>query len=621
MATARQLFDTYREDLFPHYPMVAIPDSISAEEMRRTEPTLFLAVIAAAATKDHSELSAALDKEVLQAYATRSLMQSEKSLELVQALLISAVWYNPPSKFGQLKYYEYINMAATMAMDIGIGTRPVLRRGRFGSNTLTLSNHSGMPPENLIHPAEDAANPDLSMTPRLRGSSADTGSVESRRTFLACYIVCAGLSLSLRRPNLLRASSYIRECVDYLERSPSVLTTDRTLVAWVKLAMIAEEISISFSYDDAGSIASITELRTQLMLTDFEKRLAAWYADVPQDNGSLNIMYYTVRLYLHEIALHIDHSPEDFQAPYQMGTIHPSHCEDIPTRVLASSIAECVTCSHSLLDTFLDMEVDSLRALPVFSYVRVSFAAFVLAKLCLSASHPDSRIGKVMDRSNLKVERYMDRAIFHVREVVGPKGCRVPAIFLALLFKLRQWCMNPEMIGRSLGPTGETSERIPQTATRPREVMAIEGPRFTEHSSSSDSSPQTLAGGQQAAFESVTGVMATDAAYQAMLSSGAPSFSGAYNYTYTTNARDTGPVTGTSAAGNNELQGDEYDQMQLDPEFLASLGDLADGFPEGGLTGLDDWIPGNDFMMGMGQAGSMLDWETHSGAGSGTSMP
>ena len=107
MATARQLFETYRRDLFPFYPMVAIPDSTSAEQMRQTKPTLLLAIIAAAAGKQDADLSATLDQRVLHAYATRNLVRSEKSLELVQALLISAVWYSPPNKFGQLKYYEY----------------------------------------------------------------------------------------------------------------------------------------------------------------------------------------------------------------------------------------------------------------------------------------------------------------------------------------------------------------------------------------------------------------------------------------------------------------------------------------------------------------------------------
>lgn len=79
----------------------------------------------------------------------------------------------------------------------------------------------------------------------------------------------------------------------------------------------------------------------------------------------------------------------------------------------------------------------------MFGYVRVSFAAFVLAKLCLSSAYADSRIGMVLDRRSLKVEEYMDRAILHVRNIIGTQKGRVPSIFLALLFKLRQWCLNP----------------------------------------------------------------------------------------------------------------------------------------------------------------------------------
>lgn len=92
LATARQLFDTYKSDLYPHYPLVFIPSSVTADEMRKTKPALFLAIIAAASSKEDPELAATLDKEILQLYATRSMILSQKSLELVQALLVSAVW-------------------------------------------------------------------------------------------------------------------------------------------------------------------------------------------------------------------------------------------------------------------------------------------------------------------------------------------------------------------------------------------------------------------------------------------------------------------------------------------------------------------------------------------------
>lgn len=602
MATARQLFETYRKDLFPHYPMVHIPDSITADEVRQTKPTLFLAIIAAASGKNNSELSAMLDSEVLQTYATKSLVYSEKSLELVQALLVSAVWYHPPAKFGQLKYYEYIHMAATMAMDIGIGTRKVSHRSRFGSKAI---EREGRKPN--IHPLEDAKNPDLSMTPRSKDQSPDTSSIESRRAFLACYNICSTVSMSLRRPNMLRVSSYVRECLEYIERSPDAVPSDRTLAAWVKLIMIAEEIGNGFAYDDPGGIAAVSELRTQIMLKDFEKRLSKWYTDVPEVdmNESLTMMYYTIRIYLHEVALHVEHSPEDFKAPYQMGPIHSWDGDEIPTQVLAGCVAECITSAHQLLNTFLGLDAERARALPVFSYVRISYAAFVLAKLCLSAAHPGARIGQVLDRSSLKVESFMDRAILHVRAIVGPVKCRIPAVFLALLFKLRQWCMNPAMIELSEDTTALDVGKSANAGSRPEQqdsaTRYIEGPRVMEHVSSDDTSPQTSES-QSESYESM-GDYATrtfgnlDPIIPAVLTpqSNLPEHDGnasaAGASTQGTDIESTGSVP-NSTAGISLPQTSPWlqpnDQMDLDQNFFQFFGDM-NVLSQGGLTGLDDW--------------------------------
>lgn len=495
MATARNLFVNYRKHLAPHYPVVPIPESTTADQIRQEKPTLFLAIIAAAAGAENPDLSAMLDQEVLHTYARKSLVHSEKSLELVQALLVSAVWYHPPNKFGQLKYYEYIHMAVTMALDIGIGARPSKHRSRFGSR----DNQQLQVRKSNVHPLEDAANPDLSLTPRSRDSSPSTTSVESRRTFLACYVVCAGVSLALRRSNMLRANSYIRECLEYLERSSEAVPSDRTLVAWIRLIMIGDEISSSFCYDDPGGVASISELRTQLMLKDFNAKMEKWYTSVPEADltKTLHIMYYSIRLLLFEVALHVDHSPEDFKAPYQMGGILPPDGEDIPTQALAVAIAESITAAHMLLNIFLSIDAEASRALPVFVYVRVSYAAFILTKLCLSNASPSSRIGKVIDRSSLKAEHIMDRAIHHVRAVVGPVRCRVPAIFLALLFKLRQWIQNPGVLLSNLDETVNktawnlTQAMTPEGSDEPQtnKTKYLEGPRVVEQTSSNENSP------------------------------------------------------------------------------------------------------------------------------------
>lgn len=593
---ARQLVECYKNELYHHYAQVYIPPHIGADELRSTKPTLFLAIVAAAANKEHPDLSAVLDKEALQEYADRSVVNSEKSVELVQALLISACWYHPPNKFGDLKYYEYIHMAATMAMDIGIGTRPAKeRRSRFDTK------HSP-----AVHPSEDFGNPDLSMSTREHSRNEEsTATLECRRTFLACYGICVGVSISLRRPAMMRMTSYTRECIEYMERSANAAPGDRMFIAWIRLIVIAEEISNAFSYEDPGDMASILDLRTQLMIKAFAQQLSDWERNVPEEVlcPSLRLMYYTMRMFLHELALHLDHSPEDFKAPYQMGVIHPSEEEeDVPIKALVESTVDLIQSSHALLDAFLGMRVDKARSLPVFAFVRVSFATFVLAKLMLSSTSKHSKLASVIDRSSLKTELYMDKTILFVRGIVGPHGCRVPAIFLALLFKLRQWCNHPELIQQAA--QREPGDIWPEGYENATREMEMQGPRIQEHVSSEDTSPNTGSTpgawnqGQVANYESVSGVDAAKARAHGVDDGEIRVPVSPQDDTFeSSNAANLDDML--EQIGQNDPNAAwpiAADYMDLDSSFLQLWNTDMSNFMDGGLTGLDDWTAFNGDM-------------------------
>jgi len=82
--------------------------------------------------------------------------------------------------------------------------------------------------------------------------------------------------MSMRRPNMLRSNSWLKECLDYVEANANPSYLDNCLVAWVNLLQITEEICSSFSYDDPGNMANIAEPRVQITLSGFEKKLLAW---------------------------------------------------------------------------------------------------------------------------------------------------------------------------------------------------------------------------------------------------------------------------------------------------------------------------------------------------------
>ena len=78
MEVARRLVEHYKRNLYPQYPQVYIP--CNADELRESRPTLFLAVITAGAESEDPDLANALDHEILQEYANRSVVKSEKSV-------------------------------------------------------------------------------------------------------------------------------------------------------------------------------------------------------------------------------------------------------------------------------------------------------------------------------------------------------------------------------------------------------------------------------------------------------------------------------------------------------------------------------------------------------------
>jgi hypothetical protein len=179
MATATALYNVYINELVPHYPAVTFPDWYTAEELRRQRPTLFLAVIAAAAGKTDPELYGLLNTEVLQVYATRTVISGEKSLELVQSMLITTVWYYPSGPFNKLRFYQFIHMAATIALDIGLGSKPSTDQTDCQLPQIPTTINNGT-----------TKNHDVQR--RFAEEELDITAIDRRRTILVCYIVCSG---------------------------------------------------------------------------------------------------------------------------------------------------------------------------------------------------------------------------------------------------------------------------------------------------------------------------------------------------------------------------------------------------------------------------------------------
>lgn len=126
--TAESLVSFFIHDLLAIFPFIVFPAKTSARGLRTSKPTLFLAIVTAAAIAVDAKLASALNRELLNLYAQRFFIQAEKSLEMVQALIVMTVFSLPPESPSQIQTYQYPHIAATMALEIGIASRQRLPR-------------------------------------------------------------------------------------------------------------------------------------------------------------------------------------------------------------------------------------------------------------------------------------------------------------------------------------------------------------------------------------------------------------------------------------------------------------------------------------------------------------
>lgn len=160
--TATKSFDRYVNCLAPSCPFVVFPPGTTMGDIRRTKPVLFLTILSVSIGAFQPQLQMPLQNEVHRTFADRVLIRGEKSLELVQSLLVATLWYLPPEHFEELKFYQFIHIAAVMGVDIGMN-----RKTKPNSKTVGMWK-------------EFFGN----KTPLV-----DPGSLEARRAWLGCYFM------------------------------------------------------------------------------------------------------------------------------------------------------------------------------------------------------------------------------------------------------------------------------------------------------------------------------------------------------------------------------------------------------------------------------------------------
>ncbi|KAL8937384.1 MAG: hypothetical protein Q9216_004454 [Gyalolechia sp. 2 TL-2023] len=412
---AADLFEHYIQKMASHMPLVVFPPDIPAGKVRKHRPTLFLAILSVASGQEHPDLQRILAKEIMRAFADRIIYKGEKSLELIMALQVLTIWYWPEEN-RDAQTYQLIHMAAVMAIDLGLG-----RRARGGRE-----------PHHAFW--KDSA--------RSKSSAQAWDSLESRRAWLGCYLLCANTAMGLRRTNLIRWNEYMDECLEFLNTSPEALPSDLVLVEWVRLQRLADDVGNQISEDDSSNVG-ISDIKTQYALKGFERQMTDWEKQASKQTNSLSLTFnfHVANLYMHEFATHLDQTLEfpNFARVPEGREEKSKTRPQVLTTAHISALTTCLTSIHGMFDTILRMSPEDVRNVPVFFFVRVSYAGVLLIIMYFAATSPDSELGKVISSDDMRVEHYLGK----LRELLQASGssgkCRLTRSFFLVLVMFQTW--------------------------------------------------------------------------------------------------------------------------------------------------------------------------------------
>ncbi|KAI4187997.1 MAG: hypothetical protein LQ346_005398 [Caloplaca aetnensis] len=409
-ALAAEIFGHYTREMAPKMPLVVFPPGTPAGIIRKHRPTLFLAILSVASGQEHPEIQRILTREIMRAFADRVVYRGEKSLELIQALQVLTIWYWPEEN-RDAQSYQLIHMAAVMAIDLGLGRRA--KSGREAYHALWKDNPRPKPPSQAFD------------TP------------DSRRAWLACYLLCANTAMGLRRSNLIRWSPYMDECLEYLSTSSESLPSDSILLDWVRLQRLADDLGNEISLDESADVGK-SGVKTQYALKGFERQMKDWEKQASKQKASNQTLDFPGR------PRSARGRGENSQARQQ-----------VLTTAHVGALTTCLTSIHGMFDTFLEMTADDIRTVPVFYFVRVAYAGVLLIKMYFAATAPESELGKVISSDDMRVGHYLGKLRELLQAGAASGKCRPARSFYLVLVMFQTWFERKKKEG-----TGNISQEV-----------------------------------------------------------------------------------------------------------------------------------------------------------------
>ncbi|KAK8100188.1 hypothetical protein PG999_010562 [Apiospora kogelbergensis] len=242
------LLSTFVNKLSQSYPFVVLRPGITGQELRATKPFLFI-VIRMVSSVRHLKSMRAQSFRIMKHIADYMLVRSERSLEMLQALLLVLGWYH----YHCMMHSQMSNLshlATSLCADLGINRPPGLHER---TRLLVL-------------------NPER---PKARTN-------DERRALCGAWYVNSCIALSYQRVEQGKYTSYIHQCVKELEAA-NEYETDSLLVQLMRIQHLSDKISCLHNKNEEDiELPAIPRAPTSAYLGAFQAELDKFKAQIPR---------------------------------------------------------------------------------------------------------------------------------------------------------------------------------------------------------------------------------------------------------------------------------------------------------------------------------------------------
>ncbi|PWY80823.1 hypothetical protein BO94DRAFT_470367 [Aspergillus sclerotioniger CBS 115572] len=260
-------------------PLIHIPATTTARDLTRQSPFLWRCI--AAVEKKHAASQAALCVGIRELAGRRLLVDCEKSLDLLQGVLVYLAWVTFHSQPQKSSLCIYAQMAIGLVFELGLNKPPPPDLSMIVSNNNAVGH-----------------------LPGLKASISTRRTMNERRAVLSCFVMTSIIAQFLGRMDPLRWTSHMQESLEVLagsEESPG----DGVLVQLTRTRLLADQI-LQGPWSEGLYGLHPAQAVAAFHLKALQSRLEAIKAEIPvslAENKPILFHFYDTEITLYEVAI------------------------------------------------------------------------------------------------------------------------------------------------------------------------------------------------------------------------------------------------------------------------------------------------------------------------------